>query len=198
MGALVAILLGAIILWAYEGSLQAKDWIDIVLTIATITVAVIALYVSHQTSKWQKEHNLESVRPFLALDFNHEFDQDEKLLVITIKLKNIGLGPAIVKSMTLKSGDEICSFEQLAAILADGRDILYNGHYRYLTSERDGLAINQSVVLGKYNIEAKNQNEANVILKNIQPVTLDVQYKSFHEQPFELSHSGKELFENSA
>jgi hypothetical protein len=70
---------------------------DTVTAIAAISVAAIALVVSIWQGYETRHHNRLSVRPVLILDVDYTKDE----AVETIRLRNVGTGPAIVKTFTV-------------------------------------------------------------------------------------------------
>ena len=66
------------------------NWVDILFTAASILISIVAVFISVQTFRSQKEQNKNSVRPILNVSVGDYEDN------IYVRLHNNGVGPAII------------------------------------------------------------------------------------------------------
>lgn len=66
------------------------SWVDILFTAASILISIVAVFISIQTFRSQKEQNKNSVRPILNVSVGDYEDN------IYVRLQNNGVGPAII------------------------------------------------------------------------------------------------------
>lgn len=72
---------------------QPTNWIDIGTSIFSLVLSVVAIIISINTYRSQKEHNKNSVRPILNIVLG-DYEDD-----LYVRVENNGVGPAIVSSI---------------------------------------------------------------------------------------------------
>lgn len=92
---------------------QPTNWVDIFISIGSIIISTVAVFISIITYKSQKKHNKNSVRPILNVILG---DYEDNLYV---RIDNNGVGPAIVSSINCICNyfDEPISANSLSGIL---------------------------------------------------------------------------------
>ena len=125
MKRLYPIILAVIIFWApmlttcfassstENGALEVRvletPTIDTTLSLAAVVVAFAAFFVSLKTIHLQIKHNRDEVRPILAIRLNS--------INMSIKIKNHGVGPAILTSMEWRNTETNQSAGTLTGLL---------------------------------------------------------------------------------
>lgn len=108
---------------------KTKPWHQHFETIGSITaivVGVAALYVSSDQSRVMREEVRASVWPALQVD--RIFSINEGSLVMGLRVQNAGVGPALVRRVTVRhDGEHIDSPEKLAARLPPYDSLTHQG-----------------------------------------------------------------------
>lgn len=79
-------------------------WLDLVVAISAILIAVMSLFVSLRQSKIMDRQLAASVWPHLQYGTSNQSDDGK--LVIRFEVENAGVGPAVVHSMNLRYKDQ--------------------------------------------------------------------------------------------
>ena len=92
---------------------QPTNWIDVGTSIFSLAISVVAIIISINTYRSQKEHNKNSVRPILNILLGDYED------VLYVRVDNNGVGPAIVSSTncTCSYFDELMSANSLVDLI---------------------------------------------------------------------------------
>ncbi|MCL2312021.1 MAG: hypothetical protein FWC41_05975 [Firmicutes bacterium] len=87
---------------------QPYDYMQLVLAVTAIVIAVVSMIYTHISFKMQKEFNIKSVKPLLNAILH--IDED----CLKCHLYNDGLGPAIIQSITFSvNKTAFCSIEEI-------------------------------------------------------------------------------------
>ena len=73
---------------------QPINWIDIGISIFSLVTSVVAIIISINTYRSQKEHNKNSVRPILNIVLG-DYEDD-----LYVRVDNNGVGPAIITAIS--------------------------------------------------------------------------------------------------
>ncbi|MCF8474208.1 MAG: hypothetical protein K9G26_05860 [Emcibacter sp.] len=92
-----------------------KDFIQLVLAVATSIAAILALFISFLQGSWQRKHDRLSVKPYLQLTFENNITS-ANVYECVITLSNVGLGPAMLNKFTLLNGVSPILFEDVFEI----------------------------------------------------------------------------------
>ena len=92
---------------------QPTNWIDVGTSIFSLVLSVVAIIISINTYRSQKEHNKNSVRPILNIVLG-DYEDD-----LYVRVDNNGVGPAIVSSMNCVCSyfDELMSANSLVDLI---------------------------------------------------------------------------------
>lgn len=92
---------------------QPISWIDVIISVCSLLISVIAGIISINTYRSQKEHNKNSVRPILNIVLG-DYEDD-----LYVRVDNNGVGPAIVSSIhcTCSYFDELLSANSLVELI---------------------------------------------------------------------------------
>jgi hypothetical protein len=155
---------------------QSLDVSRIVMLI-TILMTIISATFSALTLAFQRSHNIKSVKPFcniiILLNSN----------VIFIAIKNAGLGPMIIKNITINDLDNRALniddyFKDL--INAKKTEIILNNEFQTI------IAPNEEKVLINITKEQETikSNNHNQIIEKLQNTTLMIEYKDIYDKNY--------------
>ena len=183
------------------------DWLMVVIT-AVYVATTIAIWISNRKSakaakeaveesksqfrvnlELQKQHNIDSVRPAVSIDFSSENGEDS--YSGSICLTNHGLGPAIIKGLYFTRGDKVykntnnyCTIYDMLCYRVEEEHvdvpakcfITYNYSKEFRNSEdsRDYLAVGEKLVLLKF--EAKDKQKGEIIGNLFHNVHMELVY----------------------
>jgi len=163
--------------------LTVDNWLSFFAVVITILVLTASVWQGYLFRK----HNQLSVRPLLELETGRERKGSDKLLTIT--LKNEGLGPAIIKKYTIELyGDEL-SQKKLYQLVKDG--LCGFSSFAYLNILPKG-----TIVRAGDSISILGVNEYNLYCpvgdykegyRNFLSILVDVQYQSMYEEQITLT-----------
>lgn len=143
----------------------------------------------------QKQHNYDSVRPALSMDY--ESSANEHAYEGSIKLRNHGLGPAIIKRICVKNdnGKEYtnsngyCTFFDLVLQRADevNNDLqvkkifreYYSKEFRNNKEDISYLAVGENLLLLAF--YASNRKEANFVAQVFKDLNVELIYTDIYE-----------------
>ena len=92
---------------------QPVSWIDVIISACTLFISVVAVIISINTYRSQKEHNKNSVRPILNIVLG-DYEDD-----LYVRIDNNGVGPAIVSGIhcTCSYFDDLLSANSLVELI---------------------------------------------------------------------------------
>lgn len=92
---------------------QPINWIDIIISVSSLFLSVVAVIISVITYRSQKEHNKNSVRPILNIVLG-DYEDD-----LYVRVDNCGVGPAIISGTkcTCSYFDEVKSSNCLVELM---------------------------------------------------------------------------------
>lgn len=154
----------------------AKDILQLLIAGGTLYVAFIAFTFSRKQAKWQKEHDKLSVRPHLVV---HVIAGDKNgVSSVNIKLKNVGLGPALFNRFDLTDDGREVTFNEIG----DDRIAAYEDKetYGWSVFESDALAANQELQLGLYEFPTQDDFDARLFCNSLQDVVFKLPYRDLY------------------
>lgn len=175
--------------------------ITTIYVIATIIICVInskALKESraqfNRSIELQKQHNYDSVRPAVTIDFNSNHTPDT--LAGSITIKNHGLGPAVIKGLYFtrdgkdyKNENGYCTpYDMVQFRLTEEssdlkpEDICNSFHtkeFRNCLNDMDYLAINEELLLLSF--ETSDKNETEFVRKIFDNVSMELVYTDIYD-----------------
>lgn len=92
---------------------QPVNWVDIITSVSSLILSVVAVVISIITYRSQKEHNKNSVRPILDIVLG-DYEDD-----LYIRIVNCGVGPAIITGIecTRSYVGEVASSNSLVELM---------------------------------------------------------------------------------
>ena len=136
-----------------------------------------------RTIELQKQHNYDSVRPAVTIDFDSQHTDDTFGGSITVK--NHGLGPAVIKELHFtRNGEEYknkngyCTIYDMVRfrVLEENANMnveelinhFYTKEFRNLINDKDYLAVDEKLLLLSFDTSDKNEAEfAGKIFDNV-------------------------------
>ncbi len=162
------------------------DWANAIAAIASAMVALLAfvvsaisLYVAHATLKHQRRHNVLSVTPIPHVSVG---DYENR---ITVKIRNDGTGPLIVKRVSVGDGN------QVENALIDWMPALPDGMY---WTTFVGEMSNRSIAQGREVTLLELEGDASdpifasvrdVVRVSLAPLTVHVEYTDVYQSPLQ-------------
>lgn len=158
-----------------------KDAIDIVIAVFTLGIAAAAFWYSYRQGSWQERHDQLSVTPLVLMHFAHFIDGNG-LVRIDITLKNVGLGPAKFRSMTLTDLEERTTFRLLGASRMQDREIENQG---YEMVEAGALGAGDTEVMAVWIFSTSQEHSLTDFIRSLYNITFRLEYESIYgiEQP---------------
>ncbi len=191
---------------------QITDWLMVIIT-AIYVMATIVICRSNQESakaareaveeskkqfnkslELQKQHNYDSVRPFVGVDYH--FSGNGDYLNGTISILNHGLGPAIIKSLIFQNDDgeeyklnnRNCSFLDFVNLRVSEvnenlqtKDIFnqfYSKPLNFAENDYYCLSSNESITL--LHFETRNTQESIIVSKLFQGSSFKLYYTDIY------------------
>ena len=187
------------------------DWLMVGVTIIYVLTTVFIFIVNRKSAeaakeavevskkqfeesiRLQKQHNYDSVRPAVTIDFSSDDKGDS--FSGSVSITNHGLGPAIIKEMKFYKNDNeyintngYCTFYDLVCFrIAEEQEQLfikkvfnyfYTKEFRNDNENKDYLAINENLVLLKFNTE--NEQEARIVGRIFHGVHMELVYSDIY------------------
>ena len=156
-----------------------------------------------QNIELQKQHNRDSVRPALSVDFSTDSKDGE--FFGRVKITNHGLGPAIIKALVFKkdgkpivNNNQYCTFLDLVCKRAEKEQLdlqiekifkCYTKEFRNMSYDADFLAVNESLQLLEFC--TISYGEASSVGKIFNGVTMELIYTNIYGE--EQEHIIKRL-----
>jgi hypothetical protein len=158
---------------------------DIIIAIIVAIIAFVALGVTLWQLWVQRKHNRKSVMPYLVFNRITNYDSPQ----IIIELKNIGLGPAIIKDVSyyidkkiIKTSD-MCNWSNfLKKVGIYPLDVVENTLSNYAISTGDTEVVVSAVILADNSSVQKGHKD---LMKNVQRIDIKIRYESIYNDSFE-------------
>jgi hypothetical protein len=115
---------------------------DMLMAIAAFITSIAAIWVAWEQSRLMRVQQHASMQPILVAEIGMDNEKDE----LSFTVRNVGVGPALVKSASLQVGEQtLASFEGLSDLLiGDNRDTRLQLRYFDVVENRP-LAVGQAV-----------------------------------------------------
>lgn len=151
-------------------------------------VAITAVVLTILQSSWQRRHDRLSVKPFLSLHTQSDFDGVSGFL--SVSLTNIGLGPAIVKKLLVKKGGLDSSFSQLLQEMEELETKVKTTDFA-LHTPSFGLAPNAELELLRFEFKSDNKDALENLGALAAPYVLEILFEGIHgDETFTLREKG--------
>ena len=160
------------------------ETVEIIIAIMTITIASTALYSSIKSSKAQQAHNKLSVKPLLVFS-PHPYSKKWEIYI-----KNVGLGPAIIKDKTLFHKNRPIHFDTWDTFQKNVVDELIDdgGFYGYCDPIIEGTVIEPGDTHLFFEITwhdgISGQELSDKLSNFLGDTTLNINYTSLNNEPF--------------
>lgn len=156
------------------------------ISLSAAVIALCALFVTIWQGVQNRRHNRLSMRPLLHFDFL------AKDGIVSISLKNTGVGPAVIKKFTVElDGKELYGNEyELLKTIIEEFEIEHLGGELYRPGDTgQGLPVNGTYELLRVdNIEVDSPQYFE-LMNEISRVVFRINYESVYEEKFEITSS---------
>ena len=157
------------------------NWFDIITTVLTIAVSLIAIWISLRTYKSQIIHDRNSVRPIIDIVIGYYEDD------LFVKLRNSGVGPAIVKQLVCSCDEEetssLISLIPISYECKVGTELIHVDFSEFTdyVESIDGRAIapNSEIILLR--LQNQSYKKVHILRKILKDVTVKVQYSDIYD-----------------
>ena len=165
-------------------SLSSSD----VIAIASGIVAICALATSFWQARLSRKHNEISVRPHLLIHY-----YIESQIPLTIEIKNVGLGPAIIKSVNACFG-HVCfaihsaptMLRMIKLLIPENPDFTYKCE---LFSQYSVIAPGESIKWLILTSKTDQEGVFKAINSNLNSFKIHIQYQCMYGNNFSLGES---------
>jgi hypothetical protein len=153
------------------------------IALASVSIAVIALVFSIWQGYLMRKHNRLSVVPLLHFDCGIADD------VFFLKLKNAGVGPAVVKSLEIRFHDAklVGSLHHITDKLVDELEIGHLGATVYRPGENQAIAAGNEYEILKIQNVTSDLETKDRFLDNLELLTINIRYTSIYGEKYNLS-----------
>lgn len=164
-------------------------WDGVTLTdIGSVTIAILALFVTFRQMKRQRVHDMLSVKPHI--DIFEERNHLGENVSFLLELQNNGLGPAILISHKVyKREDQNSEYVEVEDIEAELKKEFANGWFYTSEWHKDvGLSANTKHKYLEIYIKSDDPNEREKIRKTMySKYKIEIEYKSMYGESFFFS-----------
>lgn len=160
----------------------AATWIG---SNAAVIVALCALAVATYQVRAIHRHNRLSVRPHIVLFTDRHNDVTQG--TFTVRLRNNGLGPAIIKACDVLLDDEPTSIRDASVVLSTittviGRPPSSCSYHRLATG--DAIAKDQELTLLSVRFTHTSKQDCDAVLKSFERLSSKISYVSMYDESY--------------
>lgn len=189
------------------------DWLMVVITFLYLVATVYICYYNYKSAKYsreaveeskkqfkksielQKQHNYDSVRPAVTIDYSSTGSMDGSTFRGSIAITNHGLGTAVIKELKFKKNNKeykntngYCTFYDLIRfrIFEEQEDLSpksiisyhWTKEFRNESDNMDFLAVGEKLVLLEF--DTRNRENAEIVGKLFHGVYIELVYTDIY------------------